>query len=105
MQQVESEKVKDNPTSIEETNIDSPSTDDEDVLTQESSQQQDSIAYRRPHREIPRTIRLVDIVVYALLIVDDDVPSTYREVISNPESIQWKRVINKEMKSLHKNET
>ena len=44
-------------------------------------------------------------VVYALPIVDDDVPSTYREAVSNPESIQWKKAMNEEMQSLHKNET
>ena len=44
-------------------------------------------------------------VAYALPIVDDDIPSTYSEVVSNPESIQWKKAMNEEMQSLHKNET
>ncbi|KAK9200145.1 hypothetical protein WN944_015341 [Citrus x changshan-huyou] len=85
---------------------DSPSTEnDEEVLTQEPSQQHNSIAYRRPRREIRRPARFVDMVAYALPIVDDDVPSTYREAVSNPESIQWKKAMNEEMQSLHKNET
>ena len=86
---MEFEKVKADLVGVDETNSDSPSTeDDEEVLTQEPSQQQDSIAYRRPRREIHRLARFVDMVAYALLIVDDDVPSTYREAISNPKSIQ-----------------
>ncbi|KAH9688510.1 hypothetical protein KPL70_015142 [Citrus sinensis] len=44
-------------------------------------------------------------VAYALPIVDDDIPSTYSEVVSNPESIQWKKAMNEEMQSLQKNET
>ncbi|KAH9669399.1 Integrase catalytic domain-containing protein [Citrus sinensis] len=56
LQQVEFEKVKVDP-----------------------ADQQDSIAYRRPHREIRKPARFVGMVAYALQIVDDDVPSTYRE--------------------------
>ncbi|KAH9723178.1 Integrase catalytic domain-containing protein [Citrus sinensis] len=83
LQHVEFEKVKADLVGVDETNSDSPSTeDDEEVLTQEPSQQQDSIAYRRPRREIHRLARFVDMVAYALLIVDDDVPSTYREAIN-----------------------
>ncbi|KAH9688523.1 Integrase catalytic domain-containing protein [Citrus sinensis] len=83
---VEFEKVKVDPAGVDEMDIDSPSTEDnEEVLTQEPSQQQDSIAYRRPHREIRRLARFVDMVAYALPIVDDDVPSSYRKTINNPE--------------------
>ena len=86
---MEFKKVKTDLAGVDETDTDSPSTDDEEeVLTQEPSQQQDSIAYRRPHREIRKPARFVDMVAYALPIVDDDVPSTYREAVSNPESIQ-----------------
>ncbi|KAH9679095.1 hypothetical protein KPL71_025975 [Citrus sinensis] len=96
LQQAEFEKVKADPAGVDE--IDK-------VLTQEPSQQEDSIAYRRPRREIRKPARFVDMVAYALPIVDDDVPSTYREAVSNPESIQWKKTMNEEMQSLHKNET
>ena len=44
-------------------------------------------------------------LAYALPIVDDDVPFTYREAVSNPESIQWKKAMNEEMQSLQKNKT
>ncbi|KAH9684938.1 Integrase catalytic domain-containing protein [Citrus sinensis] len=77
LQQVEFEKVKVDPASVDEIE------DDEEVLTQEPSQQQDSIGYRRPCREIHRPARFVDMVAYALPIVDDDIPSTYREGVTS----------------------
>ena len=103
---MEFENVKVDPAGVDETDRDSLSTEDnEEVLTWEPIQQQDSIAYRKPRREIRRPTRFVDMVAYALPIVDDDIPSTYRETVSNPESIQWKRVMNEKMHSLHKNKT
>ena len=92
---MELEKVNDDPANIEGTN-------DEEVPTQEPLQQQDSIAYRRPRREIRKPARFDDIVAYALPITDDDVPSTYTEVISNPDGVKWKQAMNEEMQSLHK---
>ncbi|PPD89807.1 hypothetical protein GOBAR_DD13249 [Gossypium barbadense] len=53
LQQVELEKVNDDPANIEGTN-------DEEVLTQELLQQHDSIAYRRPRREIRMPARFDD---------------------------------------------
>ncbi|KAH9657675.1 hypothetical protein KPL70_023178 [Citrus sinensis] len=89
LQQVEFKKVKTDLAGVDETDTDSPSTDDEEeVLTQEPSQQQDSIAYRRPYRKIRRPICFVDMVAYALPIVDDDVPSTYREALSLHDEIR-----------------
>ena len=55
--------------------------------------------------DIRRPARFVNIVAYALPVVDDDVPFTYRKVISSPKSVQWKLVIDEEMQSLHKNRT
>ena len=98
LQQVEFEKVNDDPTNIEGTN-------DDEVSTQELLQQQDSIAYRRPRREIRKPARFDDMVAYALPIADDDVPSTYTEAISNPDGVKWKQAMNEEMQSLHKNRT
>ncbi|KAG8479437.1 hypothetical protein CXB51_029202 [Gossypium anomalum] len=71
----------------------------------ELEKQQDSIAYRRPRREICKPARFDDIVAYALPIEDNDVPSTYTEAISNPDGVKWKQAINEEMQSLHKNKT
>ena len=98
LQQVEFEKVNDDPANIERTN-------DEEVSTQELLQQQDSIAYRRPRREIRKPARFDDMVAYALPIADDDVPSTYTEAISNSDGVKWKQAMNEEMQSLHKNRT
>ena len=98
LQQVEFEKVNDDPANIERTN-------DEEVSTQELLQQQDSIAYRRPRREIRKPARFDDMVAYALPIADDDVPSTYTEARSNSDSVKWKQAMNEEMQSLHKNRT
>ncbi|KAK9177553.1 hypothetical protein WN944_029576 [Citrus x changshan-huyou] len=84
LQQVEFKKVKADLAGVDEMDTDSPSIDDEEeVLTQEHSQQQDSIAYRRPHREIRKPGCFVDMVAYALPIVDDDAPSTYREAVTS----------------------
>ena len=47
----------------------------------------------------------VDMVAYALPIVDNDVPSTYKEAISRLKSVQWKLAMDEEMQSLHKNRT
>ena len=67
MQQLEFEKV-------EETYIDSPLTEnEEEVLTQKPSQQQDSIAYRKPRREIRKHAHFINMVAYTLLVVDDDI--------------------------------
>ncbi|KAG8484503.1 hypothetical protein CXB51_023752 [Gossypium anomalum] len=100
LQQVEFEKVNDDPANIVGTN-------DKEVPTQESLQQQDSIAYRRPRREIRKPARFDDIVAYALPIADDDVPSTYTEAISNPDggnkTIGCKRVYAKKEGFLGKN--
>lgn len=53
-----------------------------------NSQQQDSIVYKRPQREIRRHARFVDTMAYTLLLVDDCVFFTYRKVVSSPESVQ-----------------
>lgn len=44
-------------------------------------------------------------LAYALLVVDDGVHSTYRKVVSSPESVHWKITIDEEMQSLYKNGT
>ncbi|KAK0579286.1 hypothetical protein LWI29_024013 [Acer saccharum] len=87
-QQVELEITSVDPVSVTEMDNDSSVTDEEgeeEVLTQEPSQQQDSIAVRRPRREIRKPARFVDMVAYALPIVNDDVPSSYKEAIRSSE--------------------
>ncbi|KAH9687281.1 hypothetical protein KPL70_014707 [Citrus sinensis] len=90
LQQVEFEKVKAGLAGVDEMDNDSPSIEnDEEVLTQEPSQQQDLIAYKRPHREIHKPAHFVDMVAYAFPIVDDDVPSTYREAEKKAIGCKW----------------
>ncbi|KAG8490001.1 hypothetical protein CXB51_016020 [Gossypium anomalum] len=98
LQQVELEKVNDDPANIGGAN-------NEEVPIEEPLQQQDSIAYRRPRREIRKHARFDDRMAYALPIADDDVPSTYTEAISNPDGVKWKQAMKEEMQSLHKNRT
>jgi len=45
------------------------------------------------------------IVVYALPVVEEATPSTYREAKISSESKMWKGAIMKEMSSLQKNDT
>ena len=100
---MEFKKVKDDLADVEETNSDSLSTEDkEEVLTHKPLQQQDSIVHKRAWREICRLARFIDMVAYALPVVDDDVPSTYKEVINSSESVQWKQPTNERMQSLQK---
>ena len=45
------------------------------------------------------------IVAYALILIEEAIPSTYREAEINSESKMWKDAIVKEMSSLYKNNT
>jgi len=45
------------------------------------------------------------IVAYALSVIEDVVPSTYRKVEISSESEMWKKAMLKEMNFLHKNDT
>ncbi|CAL8139429.1 unnamed protein product [Prunus armeniaca] len=59
------------------------SNDEYEASTQESPQQQDFIATRRSNH----------------------IPSAYKEAVKSSESVEWKKSMDEEMKSLHKNET
>jgi len=45
------------------------------------------------------------IVAYALPVVEETIPSTYREAEIRSESKMWKDAMEEEMSSLHKNDT
>ena len=64
-----------------------------------------SIAVRRSKWEIRRPARYVDAVAYALPIIEEDIPSTYKEAVCTSESSEWKKAMDEEMQSLHKNQT
>lgn len=42
-------------------------------------------------------------VAYALPVIDDEVPFTYKEALRITESIKLKKAIDEEMESLYKN--
>ncbi|KAE8725588.1 hypothetical protein F3Y22_tig00008386pilonHSYRG00069 [Hibiscus syriacus] len=80
-------------------------SEDEEVQTQEPLETPETLAVTRPRREIRRPARFVDMVAYALPVVDDDIPITYQEAIQSLESDKWKSAMDEEMQSLQKNDT
>ncbi|KAE8708956.1 hypothetical protein F3Y22_tig00110332pilonHSYRG00622 [Hibiscus syriacus] len=56
------------------------------VQTQEPLETPEPLTVTRPRREICRPARFVDMVAYALPVVDDDIPITYQEAIQSLES-------------------
>jgi len=67
----------------------------------------ESIAVERPIRN-PRKLSWLTtdmIVAYALPVVEEAIPSTYREVEISLESKMWKDAMKEEMRFLHKNDT
>ncbi|KAE8664469.1 hypothetical protein F3Y22_tig00112762pilonHSYRG00050 [Hibiscus syriacus] len=73
-------------------------SEDEEVQTQESLETPKLLAVIRPRREIRRPARFVDMVAYALPVVDDDIPITYQESIQSLESDKWKSAMDEEIK-------
>jgi len=67
----------------------------------------ESIAVRRPRRNSRKSSYLTTymIVAYTLPVVEEEIPSTYREVEISSKFKMWKDSIEKEMSSLHKNDT
>ena len=45
------------------------------------------------------------IVAYALSVVEETIPSTYKEAEISSESMMWKDAMMEEMSSLYKNDT
>ena len=68
---------------------------------------QDSITVGRTRRNSCKPIWLITnmIMAYALSVVEEAIPSTYRKAETNSESKMWKNVMKEEMNSLHKNNT
>ena len=67
----------------------------------------ESIAVGRPRRNSrkPSWLTTDMIVAYALLVVKEAIPSTYREAEISSESKMWKDVMEEEMRSPHKSNT
>ena len=73
--------------------------EDEEVLTQEPPQQQESITISRTRWETWKPVCFSDMVAYAFLVVDK-VLFTYRETVENSKNEKWKRVMDDKMQSL-----
>ncbi|MCF8704097.1 hypothetical protein L3055_11225, partial [Corynebacterium sp. MC-02] len=88
---MEFEQITMNPTSsiIPDVPVTEKELGEEEVPTQELQQQPESIAIDRPRRQIKKPARFVDMVAYALPVVDD-VPSTFLEVAESLENERWK---------------
>ena len=75
--------------SIKKTYDDSPmveeESDDEEVYSQEPSQQYESIALRKGKRAIRQSACYANMVTSASLIVIDNIPTTYNEAIQSSE--------------------
>ena len=76
-----------------------------EISSPEISQQPESIATSRPKRNIRKPARYSDMVAYALPVIDDDVPNTYKEAVYSSENVKWKKAMDEEMTSLHQNQT
>ena len=85
--------------------------DTKDVLTEDPDperQVQDFIATHKPKRTIRKPARFFDMVVADALpveIVEDSVPSTFKEAELSFESELWKNAMVEEIESLHMNDT
>ena len=97
---ISSKTDTDNDIEVDEGN----NSDESEAPALTSSQLTDSIAVRRARREIRKPAKFVDMVAYALPMFEDDIPSTYKEVVRTLESSEWKKAMDDEMQSLHKNQ-
>ena len=90
--------------------VDNPNVESDDIDTTpdlkeaQTSQPAKSIATSRQQRVIRRPARYTDTVAYALPVIEG-VPCTYKDAIQNTENLKWKKAMDEEMKSLHKNQT
>jgi len=67
----------------------------------------ESIAVGRTRRNLrkPSWLTTDMIVAYALPVIEETIPSTYREAEISSDSKMWKDAIVEEMSSLYKNDT
>jgi len=81
--------------------------DDDEDQGQVMGDVYESVKVGRPRRNSrkPSWLTMDIIVAYALLVVEEAIPSTYREVKISSESKMWKDAMIEEMSSLHKNDT
>ena len=92
----------DTPTVEEE---ESEDEQEEEAQASETPQRQECIAKDKPKRNVVKPIRYANTVAYALPILEDDIPSTYKEASKSSERVKWDAAMGEEMESLHKNDT
>ncbi|KAG6783314.1 hypothetical protein POTOM_012760 [Populus tomentosa] len=70
---------------------DSDESSDEEDATTPATTQQESIATSKPKRVIKKLARYCDMVAYALPVIDDGIPYTYKEAVQSGSSsnIVW----------------
>ncbi|KAG6741963.1 hypothetical protein POTOM_055244 [Populus tomentosa] len=67
---------------------DSDESSDEKDATTPATTQQESIAMSKPKRVIKKPARYCDMVAYALPVIDDGIPYTYKEAVQSPHMAQ-----------------
>ena len=94
---------------IEETQCDNQEdTQEEEIVMNDSTNQEESIAKRKGKREVMLPARFKDCVAcmaYALPVIECDIPTNYTEAARSSESKQWHEAMDDEMMSLKKNNT
>jgi len=63
------------------TKEDSDESSDEEDATTPATTQQESIAMSKPKRVIKKPARYCNMVAYALPVIDDGIPYTYKEAV------------------------
>ncbi|GMP53679.1 hypothetical protein CsSME_00019075 [Camellia sinensis var. sinensis] len=90
------------PEEVSEDSSEESSDENEDP---EAPQQSEPIAIRKGKRVTKKPSWMTDMVAYALPIIEDNVPCTFKEAVHNAESVKWKEAMDEEIGSLHKNQT
>ena len=81
--------------------------DDDEDQKQIMGNVHESSVVRKPRRNTrkPSWLTTDMVVAYALPVVDEAIPSTYRKAEISSESKMWKDAMEEEMNSLYKNNT
>lgn len=87
----------------EEVNGEQLHVQDDDVASIVPEQQ--PIAVRREKRTIKKPARFEDCVAYAYPVIVAEIPSSFKEAVASPESVEWNGAMKEEMNSLMKNRT
>ena len=91
----------------DENHVANEDTEGTENQEQVMGQVQDSVAAGRERRNSQKPAWLTTnmTVAYTLLVIEDAIPSTYKDVEISSESEMWKEAMLEEMNSLHKNDT